>query len=366
MNPATALAPRDPKPFLPRDLKPDGLLVRAVTAHVLAARRPDQTAADIVRSAWGREPSHQAVLALVERSATAPGMTTVPTWAQELAVQAVGSFLADLRESAAARLFGLAPRASLQGIASLALPRATSTGTPAWVAEAAPAPVAQAVFSGASVLGPQRKLMLVESFSRELSESTPENASVLIGQVIKDAITAQLDSALFSNAAATAVKPAGIVAGVTALTATTGGGLGACISDLRQLASAVTAAGGGGDIAYFTSVGRAIAINAYAEGAVTVYGSAFISDAVLIAVSVGAFVSAFDAVPELRASLEATIHFEDTAPQQIGTAGTPNVVAAPTRNAFQQDLIILRASLKCSWAVRVPNAAQWISSGLSW
>ena len=49
--------------------------------------------------------------------------------------------------------------------------------------------------------------------------------------------------------------------------------------------------------------------------------------------------------------MEATVHM-DTAPAQIGTAGTPNVIAAPTVSAFQSDLILLRRS-----RLRVGNAS---------
>ena len=68
----------------------------------------------------------------------------------------------------------------------------------------------------------------------------------------------------------------------------------------------------------------------------------------ICAVEPNAFVSAFGPEPRISASIEATVHFESTTPLPIGSTGTPNVVAAPTLNAFQQDLIIIRAITGCT------------------
>jgi hypothetical protein len=49
----------------------------------------------------------------------------------------------------------------------------------------------------------------------------------------------------------------------------------------------------------------------------------------------------------------------------IGTPGSPATIAAPTRSAFQQDLIILRCILDATWSLRhagliaVINGATW-------
>jgi hypothetical protein len=43
---------------------------------------------------------------------------------------------------------------------------------------------------------------------------------------------------------------------------------------------------------------------------------------------------------------------EDTSPAQIGTAGAPNVVAAPVQSMFQTDALALRMILPMSWAMR--------------
>jgi hypothetical protein len=97
-----------------------------------------------------------------------------------------------------------------------------------------------------------------------------------------------------------------------------------------------------------------------------IFGSAMIPSGQLITVDPKSFASGFGADPDIRASLEAVVHFEDTSPQPIGTPGSPNVVAAPTRSAYQTDVILIKCILRAAWVLRVPNAAAWISTGLTW
>ncbi len=83
-----------------------------------------------------------------------------------------------------------------------------------------------------------------------------------------------------------------------------------------------------------------------------------------LAVDPTAFVAAFGTDPEITASNEATVHLEDSAPAQIGTAGTPNVVAAPTLSAFHVESIAVRCIVDAAWALRAPAIAY--TTGVSW
>ena len=51
-------------------------------------------------------------------------------------------------------------------------------------------------------------------------------------------------------------------------------------------------------------------------------------------------------------STSATLHMEDTSPTAIGTAGSPNVVAAPVRSLFQTDVTGIKMVLPVTWAMR--------------
>jgi hypothetical protein len=55
------------------------------------------------------------------------------------------------------------------------------------------------------------------------------------------------------------------------------------------------------------------------------------------------------------------VHF-DSAPAAIGTPGSPAVVAAPTRSAWQTDVQMLKVRTKCAWATVHPGAVQVVNS----
>jgi hypothetical protein len=55
---------------------------------------------------------------------------------------------------------------------------------------------------------------------------------------------------------------------------------------------------------------------------------------------------------QIESSRETALVMQDTTPAQIGTAGTPNVVAAPTRSLWQSDCIATRCKLRVAYAMR--------------
>jgi hypothetical protein len=357
----TALAPR--KPFLPSDLPAERTLPRAILANAVAAVT-NKFPADVAKQYWPRDV---AVGAFLQRSATVPATTTQAGWAAELSHSAVGAFLGSLQDSAAASLFSAAPRYDLSGIAQLSLPRASSTtGGAAWIAEGAPIPVPAGAILGPT-LGPVRKVAIIESCTREVSEATPEGGESIITTLVTDAVTRQLDIALFSSTAGSAVQPAGLLNGITPSAASAAAGISAAGSDLRTLTDAIVTAGGSGGALFFTSPGRVLTLKGYFPAlADRFFGSASIPSGTIIAVDPRAFASALGGDPEIRVTLEATVHFEDSAPQPIGIVGAPNVVAAPTRSACQSDLLLIRCILRICWCLRIAGTASWINTGLSW
>lgn len=364
MNTATASRTSEPRPFLPSDLPRDRLLPRAVAAHcVAAARGPGVFPGKICQQFWPRDA---ASLMLIERSATAPATTTTAGWAAELAAHAIASFVGSLQDSAAAKLIMAGQRFEMPGVATITLPRASSTGGSSWVLEGAPVPVVQATIAGPQ-LGPPKKLAIIEAVSREIADLGPDDAEGVLGTILRDSLSRQLDASLFDASPGTAARPPGLLYGLAGQTATVGGGVNAALGDLRLLVDSVVSGGGSGNIMFFSSPGRALVLRAYApELADRVFGSVAIPGATLIAVDVNAFCSMFGPDPELRASKESVLHFEDSVPLQISSPGAPPTVAAPSRSLFQTDSIALRAILKAAWALRVPGGASFISTGMSW
>lgn len=169
---------------------------------------------------------------------------------------------------------------------------------------------------------------------------------------------------MFSTTAADTTRPAGILNGVTPLTATAGGGLAALTGDLKLLAGAIADAGGGANIWLFANPRQAVALRAtVAPGFdVPVIGTTALASGTIVAVEVGGIASAFTGAPDITASSESLLHFEDSTPLAIGTVGSPNTVAAPTRSLWQTDCTALRLILRCAWSVTSPGAVQVVNS----
>jgi len=69
--------------------------------------------------------------------------------------------------------------------------------------------------------------------------------------------------------------------------------------------------------------------------------------------------------PRFEVSDQATLHFEDTAPVDIGVAGTPAAVAAPAKNMFQTDSLAMRLIWPLNWTLRRVGMVSWVS-GVTW
>jgi hypothetical protein len=363
MSTASARASREEtvRPFPSEVGRPERILPRAVFARIVAATKHDDPIA-VAGRFWPRD---RGTLALLERAAVPPAETATAGWADALAAQAMGAFLGSLQPNAGAALLQAGTLYDLTGRVKINLPRANTTGTAHWVAEGAPIPVGQG-HTQTIPLGPPCKLAIIETLTRELAEQGAESGVQIVSQIISDAARLALDQSLFSANASSASSPAGILNGLTATTATAAAsGMLAAMGDARALVDAIVAAGGGQRILFFASPGRALALKAYMPD-IEVYGAAAIPSTELIACDAAAFASGFGAAPEIMASLEAVLHYEDTAPAAIGTPGSPNVVAAPAQSVFQYEIIALRLILKAAWCLRVPGAAAFISTGMVW
>ena len=85
----------------------------------------------------------------------------------------------------------------------------------------APAPVKQYSVAAGVVLGPAKKLVSITSLTRELAEACDFEA--IIDTILREAVSYILDSSVFSNTAASAARPAGILVGISPLSATAAG-----------------------------------------------------------------------------------------------------------------------------------------------
>ncbi len=319
----------------------------------------DETRDIVARKLYGSEGADAVLKASVN-----PASTT--GWGSATAGQRVAAFLSSLRpRSAAAELFDRSLRVDMSGVNTVSLPRGGgSYPEPAWVAEGDPIPAQRGDLASAT-LGPPGKLAAIAGLTQELRDLSAEDAETIISDIMRDAAARALDSSVFSATAASALRPAGILAGITAKAATAGGGVNALAGDVRSLVQAIHDVGGGADIVLFAAPAQAASYRILAPNSnLPMINAPSLAAGTVIAIDAAAFASGFSDVPRVDVARDALIHW-DTAPAQIGTAGTPNVVAAPTRSGFQSDIFAIKLVLRGAWSLRLPGAAQFVA-GATW
>jgi hypothetical protein len=213
----------------------------------------------------------------------------------------------------------------------------------------------------ATPFGPPKKLAVLSRFSSELQErSVPTIESVLRESIAID--TSQtIDSKLLDNVAGSAIRPPGLLNGISGITATSGGGLAALVADLGALAAAIP---NPADLVYIMSPAdhvRAATVAPSLAG-ISILVAPGLTAKTVIALDGADFVSGEGDQPRFDLSDQGVIHSEDTNPLPIGTPGSPNVVAAPSVSLYQQDLVSLRCIWHVVWAMRRPGRVSFTSS----
>ena len=270
-------------------------------------------------------------------------------------------------ESAAVRLFARCMEVSLDGASQVSVPRGVAPTQPIFVAEGAPAPVVNLSFPD-SKIGPSKKIVVIAAVTGELESAGPETASDVVARVLSDAATKSLDAVVFDAAAADAARPAGLLYGLTSLTPASGSGVSVIASDLAALAGAISDAGvEADDLVIVTNPRQAITIKLLSGPSFdyAVLSSPSVPDGRVIAVASGSVASAYSGVPTVERTKNPALHFEDTAPLNIGTPGTPATVAAPTQSAFQVDMIVIKVRARASWGVVSPGGVAFVD-GVNW
>jgi hypothetical protein len=304
----------------------------------------------------------------ITKAAVAPHSTSDS--ASALSITRVSPLLTIAPQSAAARLFAQCDSFDLTGISTVTVPYPVSFPVGLFVAEGSPIPIPQGV-TGNSVLGPTRKLSFICVVSRELDEMVPETASVVIGRLMGQSAGRSLDAAVFDSNAATTIRPAGLLHGLTPIGGTTGA---ATISDAISGDIALLAQGFSDSnidfqnmilITNTASYLKYATSRGFQELPVPCLPSMTVPGGTIVGVVPEGVGTGFSGTPEIETSRIATAHFDDTTPLAIGTAGAPPTVAAPTRSFFQSDLLGIKLRLKTAWSVLQPGSVQVIT-GATW
>jgi HK97 family phage prohead protease len=364
-----------------KKIDPIEYLVRAGTVQLFAhlQRKP----LDEIRQAiYGEDEPTRAVLDWATRAATAPAMTTVTGWAAELVQQIVVDFMALLLPKS------IFPRLSAMGLSltfgrngKIIIPTRSITPTIAgsFVGEGAPIPVRQGAFTSQTLT--PKKMAVITTWTREISEHSIPAIEGLLRNAIQEDTAVSLDAVLLDANAATVIRPAGILNGVTALTATTGGGFAALVGDIKQLSGALltgtrgnvrnpawlmnpqqvnsaglVAAPGVGAFPFRDEISRG------QLGGWPIIDSGTVPLGTVVAIDAADFVAVGGEAPRFEISDQATLHLEDTSPADIVGGVSPGTPAFPTKSMWQTDSLALRLIMPINWVIRRPGTVAWTQS----
>ena len=385
----TAIVPR-PFAFPAKKVQPIDHLCRAIT---VALKHHDQkgqfTLDQVLRNTYGENEQSEVTRVIlgqmVAKAAAIPADTTTTGWAVELVQTVIGEFIAALMPlSIYPKLAAKGGSFSFGRNGTISLPSRNTTATigGSFFAQGAAIPVRQGAFT-AITLTP-KKMGVITTLTREITEHSTPSIEGIVRQAILEDTALAIDAILLDANPATTTRPAGLKNGVAAITATAGAGIAALIGDLRGLTSALitntrgnirapvwimnpgdalaiqlTQAAAGGDFPFMDDI-----TNGTLMGYPVITSSTCPADTMLL-VDAADFISATGDTPRFDVSDQAVLHMEDTNPAQIATAGTPNVVAAPTRSLWQTDTIGIRMIMDLNWAMRRTGSVVWTQT-MTW
>jgi HK97 family phage prohead protease/HK97 family phage major capsid protein len=373
---APAPAVRKPLGLKAREPKPGDMIVRAALCQMLS----QLTQRDPISILEERYRDHEATNVFV-RAAVDPAKTTVSGWASELIETETVAFLETLRElSFYPRLASMG--ANLQfgpGRGQIKIPARSSTPSisGSFVAEGSPIPVRRLGLTSAT-LSPH-KMGVISYFTKEMAKYSTPQIENLLRQEIRGDTADTIDTLLIDTTAGSTTRPAGLLYNLAALTASTAGGWEAIMEDIDTLAAPFDTAKAGRNLVLLMNrrEARKLAFvpgpddkigsmrQVLQDAGITVISSVNVTAGRLVMIDAADFATAAGDQPEFDVSEQAVIHAEDTSPAQIGTAGSPNTVAAPVISMFQTASIALRMLLDVTWAMRRTGMVQWID-GADW
>lgn len=363
-----APAVRRPLGIQPAQPKPGDLIVRAAVVHFLASI----TGKDVDRVLEERYRDHEATH-VVTRAAVDGAKTTVSGWASELIETETTAFLETLRPASVfPRLASLGSSLSFgpgRGVIKIPSRSSTPSISGSFVAESSPIPVRRLGLTSINLT--PHKMGVISYFSREIAKlSNPMIEGMLRREIVADtAIT--IDTLLLDNTVGSTTRPAGLTYNLAALSGSTAGGFASIIEDINALAAPFDAANAGRSLAILMNPreARNLAMTPGPDGTFG-WAERFLSEFTrIVSTTIPAgnvyMIDAADFVavngsPEFDASEQAVIHADDTTPLAIGTAGSPNTVAAPVVSMYQTAQIALRMLLDITWAMRRTGMVQWI------
>ncbi len=343
-----------------RDREQIRSLVRAITG--IAFSSEDRSGDAYVTRAW---PSDH-LAATIARAAVAPATMASSGLPIVVAVDVLPSLAP---KSAAVRLFAKSMHVSLDRKSEVIVPRGVADIAPIFVGEGGSMPVIKLSFTS-STIGPTRKILIGTAVTNELESAGPEVASDVIGRLLAEAATRSLDSFVFAKNADVCVRPPGLLHGLTAIGASSGTGSAGVAADLgapgrkHQRQCHIDS----DDMIIVANPRQAAQIRFLAGpgfDASRVFGTAMVPDKRVIGIAPSAVASAYAGIPSVEKKRDPAVVFQDTNPPNIGTPGSPAIVAQPTLSSFQNDMTAIRVRCNASWSVVAAGGVAYIDA-VSW
>lgn len=341
-----------------RKLKPRDALVRAAVAELCRQQVRDNTLESlpsaIARLYGGCVTTRDVTAAYIARAASTPAMTTVAGWAAELIQNSTVDFLGGATGRASA-LAQLIERGALLVPASGAIKipaRITTTLAGAWIGEGAAKPV----YSGSlgSIPLPVFKVAVLSLFSEELLEHSTPSIELVVSTMLRKDLNGLVDQSLLDNVAASSVRPAGLLQGMTPIAPSASSPSSeAMAEDIAALSAAVSADPDATPV-LVANVPRSARLAA--AGYPTIV-SGYVGNRV-VAIDTSAIAVTMTPIAFAQ-SRNAAIH-ENTTALPLGTP--PDVLAVPMRSLFQTDVIALRSVLRCGWVRLRANCTAVVES----
>jgi hypothetical protein len=340
-------------------------VVRACIATARAQYSKGMEPATFLRQKW---PDDEVADWIVKASSEPP--TEISTTAPLAKIVVAELIEAMTPYSAGARLTQFSPSFTFDGAAYVSVPSfAATAAAAAYVGEGAPIPVVQLSDAGASMT--PKKVSSIVVLTEELLEAS--NAEAYVRDVLTRTIGLAVDAVMFDTNPATAIRPPGLLNGISATTPSTATSPGdAMVADMSKLAGLVSHVGG--RIGFIMSPGRCV--NVYLRSAwyllaenaayrdIDIMPSNAIPDNEVVCVAEQGMVTVSDGAPQISASRDATVHMEGATPQPI--SGSPGVVASPTRSLWQTRSVGLKVRFALNWALRDPLAVAYMTGITAW
>jgi HK97 family phage prohead protease/HK97 family phage major capsid protein len=331
-----------------------------------------------------KDEATRIVADIVLRAASAPAMTTVAGWAQELAQTTYAALMPLLMPQAI--LTRLATRGlalSFGASGRIVIPTRSRTPSLAgsFVGEGLAIPVRQGAFTSQTLT--PKKMAVITTWTREMDEHSIPAIEGLLREAIQQDTSVAVDSVLIDANAATVIRPAGLLNGIGATTATAGGGIAALVGDIVGLINVISTATFGNvrNLVWLvnqTDMLRASLLSAANTGifpfrdeirggslaTIPFIDSATVPAKTMILVDAADFVVIGGDAPRMEMSDQATLHMEDTTPLDL-VSGSPGTVASPQRSLFQTDSLALRMVLPLNWVQRRAGTVAW-TQNVTW